>query len=166
MNQPAVINPNTDAVSIATRVLAKASLLDSRMPVEDETVIAAWAEVFEGQAIWLHEALEAVKDFYREQTRDRIMPADVLTRIAAMPLGSNSSDERIKAWLWTWAQHPFALVIQDKSGVETPRWDDPPAGLDNAAVKSWAVRGNIAWMREHLAELIDGIRAEKPSDRS
>ncbi|WP_032376679.1 hypothetical protein [Rhodococcoides fascians] len=168
MNHPATTTPNinTDPIEVAARVLAKATLLDSRMPTCDEAVIAAWAEVFDGQGIYLHEALQAVRDFYRGQPRDRLMPGDVIARVKAMPLGSTSSDERIRAWLWASAQYPFSPAIRDATGIDVPRWDDTPTELTKAAeIVDWARTRNIAWVREHLDDLIDAIRAKPPSDR-
>ncbi|OZD05118.1 hypothetical protein CH275_12165 [Rhodococcus sp. 06-235-1A] len=147
-----------DAIDIAADVLAKAALLDYRMPRRDDGVTAAWAEIFVDEPIWIKEALEAVAIHYKKPDPTRLMPGTVLAIVAAIPIGPDSSDERVDSWLLGCAQHPYSFAIEEHTGVKTPRWDDTPAGFDTAAAKAWATNGNIVWVREHRDELAQGLR--------
>jgi hypothetical protein len=69
--------PTRAAIEAATKVLAKAALLDPRISTGDEGTILAWAEVLGSSANYPDDLLAAVVDHYRS-TDARIMPADVL----------------------------------------------------------------------------------------
>jgi hypothetical protein len=69
-----------DALTTASYVLGKASLLDQTIAKPDPGILAAWAEQLEG--ITPHEGIRAVQAHYGDETR-RIMPADVIKRVRA-----------------------------------------------------------------------------------
>jgi hypothetical protein len=69
--------PTRAAIEAATKVLAKAALLDPRISAGDEGTILAWAEVLGSSVNYPDDLLAAVVDHYRS-TDARIMPADVL----------------------------------------------------------------------------------------
>jgi hypothetical protein len=69
--------PTRTTIEAATKVLAKAALLDPRISAGDEGTILAWAEVLGSAANYPDDLLAAVVDHYRS-TDARIMPADVL----------------------------------------------------------------------------------------
>lgn len=149
------------AFDIAAAVLAKASLLDYRMPKRDDAVADAWAEVFTGQPVWLPEALHAVAVHYRQHEAPRLMPGHILKIVASLPLGADSSDERINHWLGTCARNPYSLAVEDRTGITPPQWE-APAGLTVSEGIDWASQQYRAWLLEHRAELAHAVRTHTP----
>lgn len=74
-NEPNVLRLVTLAATVA---LAKARLLDGRMPSPDPAVIAAWAEAFYRTRVTREEAAAAVIQHYRQPAPRPLMPGDVL----------------------------------------------------------------------------------------
>ncbi|MFC9769328.1 hypothetical protein, partial [Rhodococcus jostii] len=89
-----------DATHIAQIVLAKAKAIDPRMPQPDRVVLAAWADVFEGQKVWAREALDAVSEHYRAEDAPRLMPGHVLAYCRRQPPWS--SHEHAQQFLAHW----------------------------------------------------------------
>lgn len=72
----------TDVLRIVTEAtaaaLAKARLLDGRMPVAGPATVAAWAEIFVRTCVTPTEAAQAVAAYYAQPQPWPIMPGDVL----------------------------------------------------------------------------------------
>jgi len=72
---PDVLRIVTQAAATA---LAKARLLDGRMPVAGPATVAAWAEIFLRTRVTPAEAAQAVAAYYAQPQPWPIMPGDVL----------------------------------------------------------------------------------------
>lgn len=149
------------AVAIAAAVLAKAALIDYRMPKPDDAVIEVWAEVFCGQPVWLAEAIDAVAVHYRQPAAPRLMPGHILKIVATIPLGATSSDDRINHWLGQCSRNPYSLAVEDRTGIPTPQWEAPP-DLSGADATAWACKQHHSWLLEHRDELAHAIRTHTP----
>lgn len=137
----------TTYTDIAGRVLAYAKLLDGRMPQADPGVLKAWTQVFDGQPVFLEESLQAVTEHYRQENAPRIMPGDIIGRIRRMPIGPQSSTERIDHEINKWANRPWSPALATLTGVDIP--DDVRETPD--AYRQW-----VDWHRDALH---NGIRA-------
>lgn len=142
----------TDTANIARAVLAKAKALDPRMPQPDRAVLLAWTDVFADQPIWLPDALTAVSEHYRS-TNDRLMPADVLRLIREMPL-KFASEDRIRAWVDHWVNHPFTETVTDATGLV---WERPRLDPVVEARRDTEIAALSAHRREWAEMMIDRI---------
>ncbi|MDJ0403938.1 hypothetical protein QNA23_10635 [Rhodococcus erythropolis] len=149
------------AVAIAAAVLAKAALIDYRMPKPDDAVIEVWAEVFAGQQVWLAEAIDAVAVHYRQPEAPRLMPGHILKIVASLPLGANSSDDRINHWLGQCSRNPYSLAVEDRTGIAPPQWE-PPTGLTIAESTDWASQQYRAWLLDNRDRLAHAVRTHTP----
>jgi hypothetical protein len=70
-------------ITVATQVLAKASLLDARIQATRETIVA-WAEVLDPHAIDTRDAFAALAQHYSAANPFPVMPGDVVTRVKAI----------------------------------------------------------------------------------
>lgn len=124
--------PSAMSIEIATKVIAKAKIVDTRFRVgaTDEAQAAqimGWAEIFDGQPVWLTEALDAVLDHYRKRNAFPIMPGDVIAYCEQQP--ATSSPEHV-AWIINLhIKHPWSSRIQELVGREIPELD--PMSYDN-----------------------------------
>jgi hypothetical protein len=132
-------------IDIAKAVLAKAKAIDPRMPQPDRVVLAAWADVFRGQSVWLTEALDGVSEHYRAENPNRLMPGDVIGYCKRQPVWS-SRDHAI-AFLDIWSRHPYSPVIEDFTGIRPPEIDDRGAYRD--------------WVEAHRERLVDALIARR-----
>ncbi|WP_157978334.1 MULTISPECIES: hypothetical protein [Nocardia] len=115
------------SIEIATAAYAMAAAIDQSIPAPTKMRLQAWAALFEGQDLGVTEAVQAVKDYYRQPNRFPIKPGDILAITRTMPV--TSSPERVEAFIDRWSVHPYSRTIQDLTGIE---WSppDPPKGFD------------------------------------
>lgn len=150
----------TNMIKIAGRVLEEISLLDTRIRVTED-VILAWARVFEGQEVFFEEAMRAVHGHYRKPNAFSIQPGDVIGYCTSCPPWSSA--EHASAFLDLWAQYPYSVVIEDYTGVRIPRRDVPDE-VPPHQHREWLVERTTEWVNENRAELIAALleRRHKP----
>lgn len=151
--------PSPTSVAIATKVIAKARVIDYKMRMnstaeDDAAQIAAWAEVFDGEPVWPSEALEAVAAHYRKPNAYPLMPSDVIEYCKRQPV--TSSPEHVSWFLDVWAQHPWSQAIEELVGKPIP-------GLvpdsDDVADKPRLIAQRREFIDKHRGYFVDQIMA-------
>lgn len=154
------MNVSEQSIRIAAAVIAKAQIMDHRMRQGNDTTdldaqILAWAECFEGQPVWPHEALDAVAAHYRKPNPFPIMPGDVLTYCATQP--PHSSLEHVQDFIDEWRRFPASTILSELSGVPLPDdlWDEPDhtRPFDRDAMRHRYER----WIAENRGLIAQGI---------
>ena len=147
-----------DTTRIAQAVLAKAKAIDPHMPKSDRIVLAAWADVFEGQKIWAREALDAVSEHYRDPEAPRLMPGHVLAYCRDLPPWS--SHEHAQEFLTHWAGYPYSDTIERYTGIQWPEVT-PPDDMDLKAERAWLAETRLKWVQENLGLLTGAILSQR-----
>jgi hypothetical protein len=147
---------------IAGDVLSRAALLDPRINVE-LPVIEAWADLFEGQKVWMDEALKAVNLHYSKPNPFPIMPGDIIAFCANCAPGSSA--DHANDFLDYWCDYPYAEAIEEVSGIAPPTFTVPD-GLTLNERRQHLVKQLTAWVDENRARLVEAIleRAWKSED--
>lgn len=137
---------------IASSVLTKISILDSRFKVDDsklDVTIQAWAEVLDVPHMWKLEALQAVADHYRV-SEYVITPAAIVRSVNSMPY--TSSRERMTGWVIDWmTRNPFANFVQTATGLDW--YPDSREKIDASAEAR-------DWLRSNLDEVVNRFMAQ------
>lgn len=145
------------SIQIATKVLAKAALLDHRINPTTETV-RAWAECFEGQKVWTIEALDSVRAHYSKQNPFPIMPGDVIAYCEKQPVWS--SNEHAWWFLEKMSNYPYSDAIASYTGIRFPEID-PPAGQTLEQERAWLKETRRKWVHENRQTLIGAILSNR-----
>ncbi|MEU2106448.1 hypothetical protein [Nocardia sp. NPDC019255] len=140
-------------VSIAGEVLERAALLDPRIKVEP-AVIEAWADMFDGQKIWLTEALAAVKHHYLKTNPFPIMPGDVVAFCAEQPV--YSSRDHAGEFLTVWSREPYSGVIEAHTGIQPPEIAIPDS-LPRDQHRAFLADHLAAWVEANRERLVTAI---------
>lgn len=154
--------PTPTTIDIATKVLAKARIMDYRMRLgstEDESAaqIMAWAECFDGQPIWPQEALDAVAQHYRNKNAFPLMPGDVLDHCRRQPVWSSA--EHVSAWLDWAVEHPWTPALEEYVGRPVLPMRPDSYSIDDKPRLVEQRRAFVAQHRQALIEAILGTRA-------
>lgn len=147
-------------IKIAGRVLEEVSLLDTRIRVS-EPVVLAWSRCFEGQDVFLEEAMDAVHRHYQKNNPYPIMPGDVISHCASCPPWSSA--QHASAFLDTWAQYPYSTTIADYTGMQAAPLTAPD-GLSSDEARKWLIARIAKWVNENRDALIAALieRKHKP----
>lgn len=155
------MKPTPEIAKVAMNVLTEARALDPRSMQFDTTTVGAWARCLAGQPVWPDEALEAVHDHYRQEVAYPLKPGDVIAYCKTQPVWS--SPEHASYFLDQWAQHPYATVIEEYSGIQLPEFE-VPADIPHQDVRGWLVERLTAWIDDNRDRLVAAIVARRYED--
>lgn len=145
------------AIAIAGSVLKEARHFDRNTPVDKDAVIA-WGRIFEGQQIWPNEALDAVRNHFRQEVTYPLKPGDVLAYCKRQPVWS--SPEHASWALDMWAQYPYSTAIVDYTGIQPPEFQAPER-IPDSEIRAWLVERLAEWGNANRDELINAIIRRK-----
>lgn len=151
--------PSPTSLAIATQVLVKARIVDTRMRLgttetESDAQIMAWAEIFDGEPVWPKEALDAVAAHYKKSNAFPIMPGDVVDYCKRQPV--TSSREHIEWVIDLHVNHPWSQTIQTLVGRPIPQLEPDTDDVDD---KPRLVEKRRAFINEYRGYIVDQIMA-------
>lgn len=146
------------AATLAGEVLDLASRLDVRIREAAisalDAMVAAWAQCFDGQNVWLSEARDAVIFHYSKSNAFPIMPGDVIAFCARCPV--YSSREHASDFLTFWAAHPYSDAIEAHTGVRPPQFN-VPEGMSFTDERQFLAERLARWVGDNRRELVDAV---------
>lgn len=148
----------TQAAEIAAAVLAKASCLDQTFAQPDPAIHSAWTEQMQSFYGTIGDALDAVRDHYRAETR-RIMPADVLRR-------APTTAESVEAWVSEMVALGKAGAVAHRADLAFPTIDNRYPGSDEQGLRAYMVGHAGAWVIENRDEIVARIVARETGRRA
>jgi hypothetical protein len=144
-------------IEIAGKVLARAALLDSRIRDSDE-IILAWARCFQGQKVWLEEALAAVDHHYQHANPFPLFPGDVIAYCAQCPV--YSSADHARHFLEFWAQEPYSETIEAHTGIRPPEIAIPDY-VPPSDERQFRVEHLTRWVAANRDQLVAAVMDRK-----